>query len=532
MNTGGIQQIELILLLLLVFVVGLGTLAERVKTPYPIVMVVGGLVLSLIPGMPHVRLDPNLVFFIILPPLLFSAATETSWRDFRNNIISILVLAFVLVAFTVAGVACVANLLIPWFDWRLGLVLGAVIATTDAIAATSIAQRVGLPENITQILEGESLVNDASGLLALEFAVAFIVSGHTPSFTEASFRLLYLLFGGIAIGLLLGKLVFLFGARIDYAPIEITVSIVTPFVAYLTAEFAKASGVLAAVAAGLYLGRKSSVLLSSTVRIETRAAWNTLTYVLNGLVFTMIGLQLPYVLKSINGTSREQLVINAAQLTIAVVVLRFIGVFSMGYAGYLIRTRLFKEQLPVPPPKGVFVIAWTGMRGVVALAAAIALPETLANGAPFPQRNMILFLTFCVIFVTLVLQGLTLPSIIRWFGLSQPSHVQAEEHMARRRMIESALAQLKKLYPENPQMPPDVYDDIVRFYQRRLAALDENQKESEAPTEHQEYYRELTTQLRKTERATIIEMRDRNEIGDLALRRIERELDLMDARFQ
>lgn len=272
MNTGGIQQIELILLLLLVFVVGLGTLAERVKTPYPIVMVVGGLVLSLIPGMPHVRLDPNLVFLIILPPLLFSAATETSWRDFRNNIISILVLAFVLVAFTAAGVAWVANLLIPWFDWRLGLVLGAVIATTDAIAATSIAQRVGLPENITQILEGESLVNDASGLLALEFAVAFIVSGHTPSFTEASFRLLYLLFGGIAIGLLLGKVVFLFGTRIDYAPIEITVSIVTPFVAYLTAEFAKASGVLAAVAAGLYLGRKSSVLLSSTVRIETRAA--------------------------------------------------------------------------------------------------------------------------------------------------------------------------------------------------------------------------------------------------------------------
>jgi CPA1 family monovalent cation:H+ antiporter len=246
----------------------------------------------------------------------------------------------------------------------------------------------------------------------------------------------------------------------------------------------------------------------------------------------MIGLQLPYVLKSIHGTSREQLAINAAQLTIAVVLLRLIGVFSMAYAGYFIRTRIFKEQFPPPPPKGVFVIAWTGMRGVVALAAAIALPETLANGSPFPQRNMILFLTFCVIFVTLVLQGLTLPAIIRWFGLSQPSHVEAEERIARRKMIESALAQLKNLHPEDGEAQPHVYDDIVRFYQRRLDALDETQKESEATLEHQERYRDLTSQLRRTERATIIEMRDRNEIGDIAMRRIERELDLMDARFQ
>jgi len=532
MNTGGIHQVELILLLLLIFVVGLGTLAERVKTPYPIVMVMGGLVLSLIPGMPHVRLDPNLVFLIILPPLLFGAAAETSWREFRSNIISILVLAFVLVGFTVAAVAFIANWLIPWFDWRLGLVLGAVVATTDAIAATSIAQRVGLPENITQILEGESLVNDASGLLALEFAVAFIVSGHTPSFTEATFRLLYLVFGGIAIGLIFAKVVSLFGRRIDYAPIEITVSIVTPFAAYLTAEFAKSSGVLAAVAAGLYLGRQSSVLLSSMVRIESRAAWNTLTYVLNGLVFTMIGLQLPYVLKSINSDSREQLLINAAQITVAVIGVRFVGVFSLAYAGYFIRTRLFKEDFPPPPPKGVFIIAWTGMRGVVALAAAIALPETLADGSPFPQRNMILFLTFCVIFVTLVLQGLTLPTIIRWFGLSSPPRAEAEERMARRKMIESALAQLEQLCPEGAEERQDIYPDIVRYYQRRRAALEETQKESEAPEEHQERYRELTIQLRQTERATVLELRDRNEIGDAALRRIERELDFMDARFQ
>ncbi len=532
MKSGGIHQFELILLLLLIFVIGLGTLAQRIKTPYPIVMVIGGLVLSLIPGMPHVVLDSNLVFLIILPPLLFSAAAETSWRDFRNNIISILVLAFWLVGFTVAGVSIMANWLIPWFDWRLGLVLGAVIATTDAIAATSIAQRVGLPGNITQILEGESLVNDASGLLALEFAVAFIVSGHTPTMAEATLRLLWLVFGGISIGLVLGKIVFLFESRVDYAPIEITVSIMAPFVAYLTAEYAKSSGVLAAVASGLYLGRYSSVFLSSGVRIETRAVWNTLTYVLNGLVFILIGLQLPYVLKGIHGVSRGELLTNAAELTVAVILLRFLGVFPTAYVAYFIRTRIFKESFPPPPPKSVFVIAWTGMRGVVALAAAISLPETLANGSPFPQRNMILFLTFWVIFVTLVLQGLTLPALIRWLGLSSPSRIDSEEQTARRKMIEAALARLESLRPASTDGNQGIYDDVARLYERRRAALDEDKKESESSAEHQERYRDLTNQLRETERSTVLNLRDRNEISDAALRRIERELDLLDARFQ
>lgn len=532
MNISGIHELELILILLLVFVVGLGTLAQRVKTPYPIVMVIGGLVLSLIPGMPHLMLDPNLVFLIILPPLLFSAASETSWRDFRYNLVSILLLAFGLVGFTVAGVSVIANWFIPDFDWRLGLVLGAVVATTDAIAATSIAQRVGLPENITQILEGESLVNDASGLLALEFAVAFIVSGHTPTLADASLRLLYLVFGGIAIGLILGKLVFLFEARVDYAPLEITVSIVTPFIAYLAAESAKSSGVLAAVACGLYLGRRSSVFLSSVVRIETRAAWNTLTYVLNGIVFVLIGLQLPFVLQSIHGISRMQLLTNAAQLTAAVIFLRLAWVFPMAYAAYWLRTHVFRQTFPMPSLKGVFVIAWTGMRGVVSLAAAISLPGTLANGSPFPQRNMILFLTFWVIFVTLVLQGLTLPALIRWLGLSSPSRIDAEEHMARRQMIDDALDRLESLRLKNSAGDQEIYDDVARLYERRRAALAEDQKESASSAAHQEQYREITNELRQAERATVIHLRDRNEISDATLRRIERELDLLDARFQ
>lgn len=532
MSHGGIHQILEILLLLLIFVVGLGTLADKVKTPYPIVMVIGGLLLSLVPGVPHVILDPNMVFLIVLPPLLFNAAAETSWRDFRYNLISIFLLAFGLVGFTVAGVSIIANLLIPGFDWRLGLVLGAVIATTDAIAATSIAHRLGLPETITQILEGESLVNDATGLLALEVTVAFIVSGYTPGPAEAIARLLYLLFGGIVIGLILAKLVVLFQSRIDDAPIEITVSIVTPFVGYLAAESVKASGVLAAVSAGLYLGRHSSVLLSSVVRIETRAAWNTLTYILNGLVFILIGLQLPQVLQGIHGISREELMISAVQLTAGVIFLRLLWVFPTVYIAYFIRTRILKQPYPAPSPKGVFIIGWTGMRGVVALAAAISLPQALANGAPFPQRNMILFLTFCVIFVTLVLQGLTLPALIRWLGLSSPSRIGSEEQMARRKMIEAALARLESLRSEGHPEFEQVYDDIVRLYQRRRAILEEDRKETESSAEHQKLYRAVNSQLRQAERSTALALRDRNEISDAALRRIERELDLLDARYQ
>ncbi len=222
MQASGIHQFEFVFLLLLLFVVGFGTLAQRLKTPYPIVLVIGGLALSLIPVLPRLSLEPDLIFLVILPPLLFSAAFNTSWRDFRHNLASILFLAFGLVAFTTLGVGVTADWLLPGFDWRLGFVLGAVLSPTDAIAATSIANRLGLPRRIVDILEGESLVNDGSGLLALEFAVAMIVSGHTPSAGEAVWRLAYLVTAGIVVGLVLGKIFYVFETWIDKAPIEIT----------------------------------------------------------------------------------------------------------------------------------------------------------------------------------------------------------------------------------------------------------------------------------------------------------------------
>src|SRR5690242_8736929 len=252
----GVHAVELVFLLLLLFVVAFGALARKLAVPYPIVLVIGGLLLSLVPGIPRVTLNPDIVFFVILPPLLYSAAWLTSWRDFSYHLVSILLLAFGLVAFTVFGIAWAAPLLFAGFNWRLGFVLGAVIAPTDALAATSIAKKIGLPKRVVDILEGESLVNDASGLLALEFGLAMVLKSESPTVSGALLRLGYLLVAGVAIGLLVAKLVEWFEKYVDDGPIEIAVSILVPYVAYLVAEAARGSGVLAVVACGLYLSRR------------------------------------------------------------------------------------------------------------------------------------------------------------------------------------------------------------------------------------------------------------------------------------
>ncbi len=411
MEAAGIHSVELIFLLLLLFVAGLAALAKRFETPYPIILVIGGLILSFFPRVPHVALNPDIVFLVILPPLLFSSAFVTSWRDFRYNLVSISMLALGLVLFTVRGVAHISQWILPGFDFRLGLVLGAVVCTTDAIAATSIAKRLGIPKRIAAIIEGESLVNDASGLLALELAVALVVTGRIPGPVERGELLIYVIASSIAIGLVVGKLIYFFETKIDDASIEITVSLIAPYVAYLSAESAHSSGVLATVVCGLYLGHKSSLYLSREARLKGYAVWDTLTFILNGFVFILLGLQLPYVLEGIHDNTLGQLLYLGAAFSAVVILLRLVWVYPGALVSNFIRRRILHQTETVPTPQEVFIVGWTGMRGVVALAAAISLPEYLGNGAPFPQRNLIIFLTFCVIFVTLVLQGLTLPSL-------------------------------------------------------------------------------------------------------------------------
>ena len=532
MQSGGIHAFEIVLLGLLFFVVIFAALARKLQTPYPIVLVVAGLILSFIPGIPRISLNPDVVFLIVLPPLLYSGAWLTSWRDFKFNLVSILMLAFGLVGFTVLGVAGTAAWVFPGFDWRLGFVLGAVVATTDAIAATSIAKRVGLPQRIVDILEGESLVNDATGLLALEFAIAMVVDGHAPTLGQGAFRLTYLIVVGLIIGLLLGLIVEWFERRIDDGPIEIVISVLTPYAAYLAAESLNASGVLAVVACGLYLSRQSSEFFSATVRIQAWAVWDSLTFAINGLVFVLIGLQLPYVLAGIRGYTLSHLLLYGALFSAIVIVLRLLWMYPGARLAYLIRTRVLGQSDPMPGAKQIFVVGWTGMRGVLALAAAIALPEVLPDGAPFPQRNLIIFLAFSVILVTLVLQGLTLPPLIRALGLAGQSGDHGEEEEARRIITSTALNHLESARGEDLEEFAAVYDDLSRRYTRRLASLSkENSDENGMSNQELTRYRKILGELLRLERKTAVRLRNEGSINDEVLRKIEHELDLSETRL-
>jgi monovalent cation/hydrogen antiporter len=528
-----VHTLEFVFLLLLLFIIFFGVLSKKLKIPYPIVMVLGGLLLSFVPGIPRINLNPDVVFFVILPPLLYSAAWLTSWRDFSYNLISILLLAFGLVTFTVLGVMALGHWFLPGFDWRVGLVLGAVVAPTDAIAATSIAKRIGLPKTVVDILEGESLLNDATALLALEFALALLVSGETPTFGFGLWRLGYLISVGILVGLAIGAIVHVIEHRIDDGPIEIALSILTPYVAYLTADGLHASGVLAVVACGLYLSRKSSHFFSPGVRLQVWAVWDSLTFILNGLVFVIIGLQLPYVLGTIRNHNLGRLIAYAAGFSAFLIVLRLIWMFPGAYVANVVRNRILHQHEPFPGVRRIFVIGWTGMRGVISLAAAIALPQTIAGDAPFTQRNMIIFLAFSAILVTLVLQGLTLPPLIRALGLAGAAGSSPEEQDARRKILQAALHYLDETREEiNPDVM-EVYDDISQHYRSRLASLSQDETLSPdglRPGFYKQYV-DVSRKLLQVERQTAVQLRNERRISDELLRELERELDLTESKL-
>ena len=387
---------------------------------------------------------------------------------------------------------------------------------------------------MVDILEGESLLNDASALLALEFGIGLLVAGHVPGFSEGLLRLCYLTAAGIATGLVIGEIVHLVEHRIDDGPIEIALSILTPYVAYLVADFIRASGVLAVVACGLYLSRKSSHFFSATVRLQAWAVWESLTFVLNGLVFVLIGLQLPYVMGEIRDHNLRTLLLYGLAFSALLILLRLMWMFPGAYFANVIRRRLLHQTEPLPPARHIFVVGWTGMRGVVSLAAAIALPQTLTDGTPFAQRNIIIFLAFSVILVTLVLQGLTLPPLIRALGVAGPSSgPHPEEREARRTILQAALSHLEKSRSEADSEGAEVYEDLAQHYRHRLATLAEEgdvATDAIGPT----FYRrlnDLSRELLHVERQRAVQLRNQRRISDELLREIEHELDLGEARL-
>jgi Na+/H+ antiporter len=515
--------------LLFVLVAGLVILANRLSIPYPILLVLGGLALSFVPTLPVIRLDPNLVLFFFLPPLLYPAAIFTSWRDFRRNLRSILFLAIGLVLATTTVVAWVAHTFIAGLPWAAAFALGAIVSPPDAVAAEAILKRLGVPVRIQAVLSGESLVNDATALVAYQFAVAATVTG-SFSLGEASLRFLFVAFGGVALGLLVGVIIRWIQRSLDDPPVQITISLLTPFAAYLLAERFAISGVLSVVATGVYLGWHSPSF-SARYRLQALAFWEMVAFLLNGFIFIMIGLQLPGILRNLSHEPLARLTTYALLVSGTVVLVRIAWVFPATYLPRWPSPKMRRSD-PAPPWQQSVVIAWAGMRGVVSLAAAFALPIVLGNRQPFPGRSYILFLTFCVILTTLVFQGLTLPILIRKLGVEDDGVVDNEEREARLKANEAAVEFIERKALEE-HYPEEVMVRVRAEYCDRIAQLEACCQESGNPGGEvaTPIYQRLQHGALQIERQTIIALRNSQRINDDALRRIQRDLDLAEARL-
>jgi Na+/H+ antiporter len=542
-----LPQLEIVLGLL-VAVAALATLATRLKIPYPILLVLGGSALGFVPQLPRVVLDPELVFLLFLPPLLYVSALFTSWRDFRANARPITLLAVGPVLMTTFVVGAIVHA-IAGLPWAAGFVLGAIVSPTDAIAATTVAQRLGVPRRIVTVLEGESLVNDATGIVTYRVAVAAVVTG-AFSIWEAGLQFVVGAAGGVAVGFAVGWLVVWARRHLSEDPsVQNIVSLLTPFVAYLAAEELPHnlwealhdlvgvpadlhfSGVLAVVTTGLYLGRKGPYITSSGTRLQGFATWELTTFLLNGLIFILIGLQLRSVVEGLDDYTVGQLVSYALLISLTVILVRVVWVFPATYVPRWLMRRL-RERDPSPPWRNVSIIAWTGMRGVISLAAALALPLQTASGIPFPERDLIIFLTFCVIFATLVVQGLSLPVLIRAFGLEDDHIGEKEETHGRIQVAEAALERLEELGEED-WVREDTAERVRSLYNyRRNRFASRFDGDPDGVEERSVAYQQLMVELLGAQRQRLVSMRDEGSIGDEVMHRIERDLDLEESRLE
>ena len=535
-------------MILLAAVAALATLANRTNIPYPVLLVLGGLVLGFVPGLPQVELEPDVVFLLFLPPLLYVSAIFTSWRDFRVNLRPIGLLAVGLVLMTTCVVAAVAHWAVQ-LPWAAAFVLGAIVSPTDAIAATSVAERLGVPRRIVTILEGESLVNDATGIVAYRIAVAAVVVG-TFSLWQSGLQFVIGASGGIAVGFAVGWFVIWARRHVaDDPDIQNTISLLTPFTAYLLAEepshwawqqlhlpgdFAF-SGVLAVVTTGLYLGRRSPYLISPETRLQGYAFWELVTFLLNGLIFALIGLQLEGIMVRLSERtpySVTDLAFYGALISLTVILVRFVWIFPATYIPRWV-SRSLRERDPSPSPRAVTVIAWTGMRGVISLAAALALPLTTAGGQHFPGRDLILFLTFCVILATLVVQGLTLPALIRALGLEDDGSQEREELEGRIGVADAALARIEELAQED-WVREDTAERVRGLYNYRRSRFSArfDGDDHDGLEERSTAYQRLMRDLLHAQRTTLIRLRNEGRIGDEVMHRIERDLDLEESRLE
>ncbi len=525
------ENISLILLLLF-GVAFLGVLSNRFNLPFPIALVLSGLVISLIPGLPMISLKPDVVFIIFLPPLLYGAAWNTSWHEFKTYKRAIILAAIVLVLLSTLVVALVAHAIIPDISWPLSFLLGAIVSPPDAVAATAITRGLGLDPRLIAILEGESMINDASGLILYKYALTAIMAGNFVLW-EAGLNFIWVVLGGVAIGLAIGFLMYLVHKNFICNPvIEVTLTFLTAFASYLLAEHFKVSGVLAVVSTGLYLSFRSDEIFTHESRIMAYAVWDVVLFILNGLIFILIGLQLRNVTEGIKDYSGMELLWYGLAVSIAVILIRFVWIIP----GSLIPAMMKRINRKTPyNPRNMLVFGWAGMRGVVSMAAALALPLVLPGGAAFPQRNLIIYITFFVILTTLVLLGFSLPWVVKKLKI-EPYSIAAEEYEIRTRVVNNTIVHIE----ENLSLlNAELLNNIKTKYEIKYNRLQKTDlppgyfgedKPSVANVFNE--YSKLQIELIAIERKTLKQLHRTGEANEEITRKIERELDLEETRLQ
>lgn len=525
----------------LLLVLGIGSarlVGARTGVPSPVLLVLGGLLVALLPVATSITLDPAVILVLVLPPLLYSAALDASLLDFRANARPIGLLSVGLVLVTALAVGTVAHLIVPGLPLSAAFALGAIVAPPDAVAAIAIGRRVGMPARLQTLIEGEGLLNDATALVTYQVAVAAVVGGGF-SLLEATDRFALASVGGLATGAAVALLIRAVRRRLEEALVENALSLATPFLAYLPAEKIHASGVLAVVVCGLILGHASPTILSSTSRLQTGPVWRLVSFLLEGGVFVLIGLQLPEVVRGLGAYSASDLAGWAAVVVSLVLIVRPLWIFPATYLPRRFSLRV-RARDPAPRWQQPAALSWAGMRGVVSLAAAFALPLHTGSGQPFPQRDLLLFLTFVVICVTLLLQGLTFARVLRVLGL-RPDRQQSllDQAAAQQAAIQAGLRRLEQVVAAD-SAPEGVADNLRRLAEQRVNAGWERLAEVRAPATGDANgrrsgetpsaaWRRLRAAMIEAERGELVRLRDTGELPDEALREMQSLLDYEEA---
>ncbi|MCW2922829.1 MAG: Na+/H+ antiporter [Thermoleophilia bacterium] len=509
----------------------LATLAQSSRLPYPIFLVLAGLAIGFVPGVPTPQLDPDVVFLVFLPPLIYAAAYFTSLRELERHASTISVLAVGLVVATMVAVAVVVHALVPDMSWAVAFTLGAIVSPTDPVAGSAVLERMQVPRAVMHIVEGESLINDGSGIVLYRVAVAAVVTG-TFSIADAGVEFLTSVVGGVAVGVVVGAVMTFLRRRNEHGSTDVLLSVLSGYAAYLPAEALHVSGVLAVATASIWLGwRTPTIVRDAETRLQINALWTNLNFVLNAVLFLLVGLQMHGILDRLHGVGAGQLVWWGAATAVTVMVTRLVFIFPTGLLPGLLSKRLHDRQGRTW--RGVLLAGWIGMRGAVSLAAALALPVTIHGDTPFPHRDLLVYLTFCVIMGTLLVQGLTLGRIVDWLELEDDGSFARSESHARMVAASAAVAHIESLDGVE-WIEPDSLERLRRIHdyrERRFAAHVHDTEELERFEQRAEAWVRASHEVQEVQRGALVRLRDEGEITDEVMHLVQRDLDLEDVRL-